>query len=59
MKYYEFHQKVKKAGWKHVNTRGDLRIYEKNGEKYPIPFHDSGSIAPKALKRLKKLFKVK
>ncbi|HZJ21076.1 MAG TPA: type II toxin-antitoxin system HicA family toxin [Pricia sp.] len=50
------HQRIQDAGWTYVNTRGTQRVYEKNGKRYSIPFHGSGSIAPKTRKRIEKLF---
>lgn len=39
MKSSEFHRIVKRNGWKHIGTEGSYYIYEKNGRRYPVPFH--------------------
>lgn len=39
MKSPEFHRLVKKNGWVFIKAEGSHHIYEKNGMKYPVPFH--------------------
>ncbi len=39
MKNSEFHRLIKKNGWSLIKAEGSHYIYEKNGQKYPVPFH--------------------
>ena len=39
MKYDELNRMIFKAGWKLVRTNGSHRIFEKNGRRYPVPYH--------------------
>lgn len=39
MKSSEFHRILKRNGWKHIRTDGSHYIYEKDGRRYPVPFH--------------------
>lgn len=39
MKSSEFHRILKRNGWKHIRTDGSHYIYEKEGRRYPVPFH--------------------
>lgn len=39
MKSSEFHKLVKKNGWNYLGAEGSHYIYEKNGRRYPVPFH--------------------
>ncbi len=39
MKYSEFHRLIRKAGWVYVRSTGSHYIYEKNGVRYPVPYH--------------------
>ncbi|MCL4641094.1 MAG: type II toxin-antitoxin system HicA family toxin [Olivibacter sp.] len=41
MKSSEFHRILKRNGWKHIRTDGSHYIYEKEGRRYPVPFHGS------------------
>lgn len=59
MKYEEFHQKIKRAGWKHVNSRLNRRIYEKNGQLRSIAFYPNMEIGRKTLKSLKTWFGIR
>lgn len=47
MKYNELHKLVKRCGWLRV-ADGKHPIYEKNGIRYPVPFHGSKEV-PKGL----------
>lgn len=45
MKYKEFHQKIKKAGWKYHHAEGSHYFYEKDGKlSQPVPFHGAKEI---------------
>lgn len=51
MKYKEFHQKIKKAGWKYHHAEGSHYFYEKNGKlSQPVPFHGAKEI-PEPLRK--------
>lgn len=39
MKSSEFHKLVKKNGWNYLEAEGSHYIYEKEGRRYPVPFH--------------------
>lgn len=54
MKYSEFHRKIKKEGWIHIRTKGSHYIYEKDGKKYPVPYHGSKEIPTGLQKRMAK-----
>lgn len=41
MKSNEFHRKVKRNGWIYIKAEGSHYIYEKEGRKYPVPYHGS------------------
>ncbi len=44
MKYREFHRAIVRQGWIEVRKSGSHVIYEKNGKRYPVPFHGSKEI---------------
>lgn len=52
MKSSEFHRFIRKnKKWKYVAAEGSHYIYEnKNGKRYPVPFHGSKEI-PEALRK--------
>jgi len=54
VKYSELHRKVKKNGWKHVKSEGSHYIYEKDGRRYPVPFHGSREIGDGLRKKIVK-----
>lgn len=39
MKSSEFHKMVRKNGWIYLEAEGSHYIYEKDGRRYPVPFH--------------------
>lgn len=41
MKYSEFHRFIRrsKSGWKYIGAEGSHWIYERDGVRYPVPFH--------------------
>jgi len=45
MKYSEFHRKIKRTGWNYIKAEGSHYIYEKNGRRYPVPYHGSKEIS--------------
>ncbi len=52
MKYSEFHRRIKKNGWKLFKAEGSHYIYEKNGLKYPVPFHGAKEIGEGLKKKI-------
>jgi mRNA interferase HicA len=54
MKSSELHRLIKKCGWHFFKAEGSHYIYEKDGRKYPVPFHGAKEIG-EGLRR--KIFK--
>jgi mRNA interferase HicA len=54
VKYRELHKRVKKAGWKYLNAEGSHYIYEKEGKRYPVPFHGSKEVPTGTLRKIEK-----
>lgn len=51
MKYKEFHQRIKKAGWKYHHAESSHYFYEKDGKlSQPVPYHGAKEI-PEPLRR--------
>ena len=50
MKSSELHRLIKRSGWKHLKTEGSHYIYEKDGFKYPVPYHGSKEV-PEGLRK--------
>ncbi|HEY6082978.1 MAG TPA: type II toxin-antitoxin system HicA family toxin [Chitinophagaceae bacterium] len=50
MKSSEFHRKIKKNGWEHIRTEGSHYIYEKDGKRYPVPYHGAKEM-PEGLRK--------
>ena len=46
MKYSEFHRRIRKSksGWVYIGAEGSHYIYEKDGRRYPVPYHGSKEI---------------
>jgi predicted RNA binding protein YcfA (HicA-like mRNA interferase family) len=44
MKSKELHRLIVRNGWIHVRTKGSHFIYEKNGKRYPVPYHGSKEV---------------
>lgn len=44
MKSSELHRKIKRNGWHFLNAEGSHYIYEKDGVRYPVPFHGAKEI---------------
>ncbi len=44
MKSSEFHRLIRRNGWVHIRTKGSHYIYEKEGRRYPVPFHGSNEM---------------
>jgi len=41
-----------KAGFRHIRSRGSHRIYQKNKERFVLPFHKGKILHPKIVKAL-------
>lgn len=54
MKSKEFHRLVQSEGWRKVRQVGSHIIYEKNGNKFVIPFHNSKEIKKGLVEKPKK-----
>ena len=55
MKYKEFHNQIKKAGWTFSYATGSHYFYTKDGVKsIPIPYHGSKEIAEPLRKKIAK-----
>jgi mRNA interferase HicA len=52
MKYSEFHRRIKKNGWRYVKAEGSHYIYEKDGRKYPVPYHGAKEISEGLRKKI-------
>lgn len=51
MKYSEFHNKIRKKGWKFDHAEGSHYFYIKDGKlSEPVPFHGSKEI-PEPLRK--------
>jgi mRNA interferase HicA len=46
MKYSAFHRFIRRSssGWQFVGATGSHYIYEKDGRRYPVPYHGSKEI---------------
>lgn len=59
MKSSELHRLIKRSGWGHLKTEGSLYIYEKDGLRYPVPYHGSKEVGLGILKRIIKIMNLK
>lgn len=44
MKSSELHRKIKRNGWIYIKSEGSHYIYEKDGRKYPVPYHGAKEV---------------
>lgn len=54
MKSSEFHRLVRRNGWVYVAAEGSHYIYEKNGCRYPVPYHGSKELGFGLEKKMRK-----
>lgn len=56
MKYSEFHRKIRrsKSGWVYIGAEGSHYIYERNGVRYPVPYHGAKEMAEGLRRRIMK-----
>jgi mRNA interferase HicA len=54
VKSSELHRSIQKSGWKHTKTEGSHYIYEKDGKKYPVPYHGAKEIGTGLLRKITK-----
>lgn len=59
MKSSELHRLIRHHGWKLHKTEGSHRIYEKNGIKYPVPYHGAKEVGKGLEKKIKKEMAIK
>ena len=59
MKSSELHRLIKRSGWEHLKTEGSHYIYQKDGLKYPVPYHGSKEVGWGLLKNIIKVMKLK
>lgn len=59
MKSTELHRLIKRSGWKHLKSEGSHYIYEKDGMKYPVPYHGAKEVGWGLLKRIIKTMNLK
>ena len=52
MKYSEFRRRIKKSRWKFIKDEGSHYIYEKEGQKVPVPFHGTKEIGEGLRKKI-------
>lgn len=59
MKSTELHRLIKRSGWKLLKSEGSHYIYEKDGMKYPVPYHGAKEVGWGLLKRIIKTMNLK
>lgn len=59
MKSSDFHRLIKKNGWSFIKAEGSHYIYEKNGRRYPVPFHGAKELGKGLEKEMKKEMGIK
>ena len=59
MKSSEFHRLVKKNGWLFIKSEGSHYIYEKNEQRYPVPFHGAKELGKGLEKKMRKEMGIK
>ena len=59
MKSSELHRLILKNGWQHIRTAGSHYIYEKDGIRYPVPYHGTKELGKGLEKKIKKEMKLK
>lgn len=59
MKSSELHKLIKASGWKHIRTSGSHYIYEKNGKRYPVPYHGAKEVGKGIESKIKKEMELK
>ena len=53
MKSSELQKLILSSGWRIVRQTGSHIIYEKNGVRYPVPFHGSKEVGKGIEKKIK------
>lgn len=54
MKSSELQKLILSSGWRIVRQTGSHIIYEKNGVRYPVPFHGSKEVGKGIEKKIKR-----
>jgi mRNA interferase HicA len=55
MKSSELHRIITRNGWKLIRSNGSHYMYEKDGIRYPVPFHGSKEVVEGLRKRIFKI----
>lgn len=58
MKSSELHRKIKRNGWAFIKAEGSHYIYEKDGKRYPVPFHRNKEVGFGLQKKIEKEMKL-
>jgi mRNA interferase HicA len=57
MKSSELHKRIRHNGWIMIKAEGSHYIYEKEGRRFPVPYHGSKEVgkglAQKVIKEMK------
>lgn len=59
MKSTELHRKIRRNNWNLIKAEGSHYIYEKDGQKYPVPFHGAMEVGLGLCKKIIKEMKLK
>ncbi|WP_414617708.1 type II toxin-antitoxin system HicA family toxin [Dyadobacter sp. 32] len=54
MKSSELHRLIQRNGWTVLRSSGSHYIYEKDGKRYPVPFHGAKEVHEGLRKRIAK-----
>jgi len=56
MKYSEFHWFIRRSnsGWQYIGAEGSHYIYERDGARYPVPFHGAKEMGEGLRKKIMK-----
>ncbi|QIL41011.1 type II toxin-antitoxin system HicA family toxin [Pedobacter sp. HDW13] len=54
MKSSELHRLIGRNGWKYLKAEGSHYIYEKDGRKYPVPYHGAKEVGKGLETKIKK-----
>ena len=59
MKSNELHRIIMRNKWVLLKSEGSHYIYEKDGKRYPVPYHGSKEVGFGLLKKITKEMKLK
>ena len=52
MKSRELHRLIRRNGWVQIRASGSHIIYQKNNERYPVPYHGAKEIGVGLMKKI-------